>query len=56
VVKLREDPVDAEKLAWSFQSCYDLEAELNASSRWPTQVLYKERLDPNLFDGLHELP
>jgi hypothetical protein len=26
---------------------YDLEAELNASSRWPAQVLYKERLDPN---------
>jgi len=27
---------------------YDLEAELNASSRWPAQVLYKKRLDPNL--------
>ena len=47
VVKLREDPVDAEKLTWSFQSCHDLEAELNASSRWPAQVLYKKRLDPN---------
>ena len=28
---------------------YDLEAELNASSRWPAQVLYKKRLDPNSF-------